>query len=144
MKYIVYVSQAIKPFDNDELAQLLEHSRENNVKDGITGLLIYRFNSDFNRGNFVQVLEGSEQAIDDVWRRISNDDRHHTIVVIDEQSIETRMFEQWSMGFRNVQSAELKNIEGFSDLGSDEFWARTTAGDVPDALDLLKSFYDGG
>ena len=92
MKYIVYVSQAAKPFSKDELSRLLEHSRKRNKLDEITGLLIYRFKEDFNRGNFVQVLEGPSAAIDDVWNRISNDQRHHTIVVIEEDTIENRMF----------------------------------------------------
>lgn len=144
MKYIVYVSQAVKPFGSDELSQLLEHSRAKNLSDDITGLLIYRFNEEYSRGNFVQVLEGPVASIDDVWARISKDPRHHTIVVVEEEDIEERMFKDWSMGFRNVDAKDLKNIEGFSDLGSDNFWNQITSGAVPEALELLKSFYDGG
>ena len=142
MKYIVYVSQASNPFSQEELASLLTHSRGRNSDDEITGLLIYRFKKDFNRGNFVQVLEGPESAIDDVWERISNDSRHHTIVVIEEDSIEERMFADWSMGFRNIDDADLRGFEGFSDLGSDQFWDRVNADNASSALDLLKSFYD--
>jgi len=69
--------------------------------------------------------------------------RHHTIVVIEEDSIENRLFADWSMGFRNVESEDLKHVSGFSDLGSDAFWENTQAGAKPDALELLKSFYDG-
>ena len=144
MKYIVYVSQAKRPFESTELSQLLEHSQARNKQDGITGLLIYRLNIEFSRGNFVQVLEGSEKAIDDIWQRISNDERHHTIVVVEEGKIEDRQFGQWSMGFRNVDADDLKNFEAYSDLGSDEFWSQITSGAAPEALDLLKSFYDGG
>ena len=143
MKYIVYVSQAVKPFDSSELAKLLEHSQAKNLEAGVTGLLIYRFNPEYSRGNFVQALEGPEAAIDDVWQRISNDRRHHTILVVEEGDIDTRMFSDWSMGFRNVDADDLKNVEGFSDLGSDNFWAQATSGTVPEALELLKSFYDG-
>ena len=143
MKYIVYVSQAVKPFESSELEKLLEHSRIRNLEDDITGLLIYRFNPDYKRGNFVQILEGPAAAIDNVWERISNDRRHHTIVVVEEGDIDTRMFSLWSMGFRNVDASDLQKVDGFSDLGSDDFWAEASAGNVPEALDLLKSFYDG-
>ena len=144
MKHIVYVSQAERPFGTDELSSLLEHSRAKNADDGITGLLIYRFNPDYGRGNFVQVLEGPDDKIDDVWRRISNDTRHHTIIVVEEGPIDARMFSAWTMGFKNVDAPDLESFEGFSDLGSDRFWHEVTPTSAAEALDLLKSFYDGG
>ncbi|MGB7285812.1 MAG: BLUF domain-containing protein [Salaquimonas sp.] len=143
MKFVVYVSQAKKPFQSNELSLLLEHSRIRNSKDKITGLLIYRFNSEFSRGNFVQILEGPEAAIDDVWQRISSDSRHHTIITLEAGKAEDRMFSDWSMGFRNVDADDLKGFEGFSDLGSDNFWNQANLSAKTDALELLKSFYDG-
>lgn len=142
MKYITYVSQAQKPFTQDELAGLLTHSRARNGQDGVTGCLVYRYNEDFDRGNFLQVLEGPEAAIDDVWRRISSDTRHHTIVIIDEGPIEARMFSNWTMGFRNVDAEDLEGTEGFSDLGSDAFWENIGEQNLSNGLELLKSFYD--
>ena len=141
MKYIVYVSQASRPFSEDQLTDLLLHSRERNTKDGISGLLIYRFNHDFNRGNFVQVLEGPDSSLENVWSRISKDKRHHTVVVVEEGCIATRMFENWSMGFKNIEARELREFEGFSDLGSDKFWKEVNPGKVSTALDLARSFY---
>ena len=143
MKYIVYVSQAAKAFSTDDLARLLTHSRERNSADGITGLLVYRYNTDFKRGNFLQVLEGTDDALDDVWRRISGDPRHHTIIVLDEGESNERMFGDWSMGFRNVDESDLAQFVGFSELGSDEFWQNAKKQAVPDALSTLRSFYDG-
>ena len=143
MKYITYVSQAQRPFSQDELAELLTHSRARNTQDVVTGCLVYRYNEDFDRGNFLQVLEGPDPAIDDVWARISSDTRHHTIVIIDEGTIEERMFSNWSMGFRNVDAEDLKHAEGFSDLGSDAFWDQIGEKTLTNGLELLRSFYDG-
>ena len=143
MKYIVYVSQAARAFSNAALAHLLTYSRERNSADGITGLLVYRYNTDFKRGNFLQVLEGTDDALDDVWRRISGDPRHHTIIVLDEGESEARMFGDWSMGFRNVEESDLAHFAGFSELGSDEFWEDAKKQALPDALSTLRSFYDG-
>jgi hypothetical protein len=143
LKYIIYVSQAAKVFSSDDLAGLLNHSRERNSADGISGLLIYRYNTDFKRGNFLQVLEGTDDALDDVWRRISGDPRHHTIIVLDEGNIDTRAFGDWSMGFRNVDERDLAQFIGFSELGSDEFWENAKKQGLPDALSTLRSFYDG-
>ena len=143
MKYIVYVSQAAKAFSTDDLAGLLTHSRERNAADGITGLLVYRYNADFKRGNFLQVLEGTDDALKDVWRRISGDPRHHTIIVLDEGECDARMFGDWAMGFRNVDESDLAQLIGFSELGSDEFWKEAKKQALPDALSTLRSFYDG-
>jgi hypothetical protein len=143
VNYIVYVSQAAKAFSTDELAGLLTHSRQRNTDDGVTGLLVYRYNPDFTRGNFLQVLEGTDDALEDVWRRISSDPRHHTIIVLDEGTSDTRMFGDWSMGFRNVDEVDLIRSQGFSELGSDAFWEDAKKQALPDALTTLRSFYDG-
>ncbi len=142
MKYIVYVSQSKKPFTKDELAELLTHSRARNQTDDITGLLIYRYNPDFGRGNFLQVLQGPEKALEDLWKRISADPRHHTIIVLEEGDSPDRMFADWSMGFRNVDESDLKAFPGFQQLGSDDFWQRVTANPLPGALDMLRGFYE--
>ena len=142
MKHIVYVSQAAKAFSKDDLAGLLSHSRTRNSADDITGLLVYRYNDDFRRGNFLQVLEGTGEALDDVWRRISGDPRHHTIIVLEEGESDERMFGDWSMGFRNVDAEDLAQIPGFSELGSDEFWKDAKKQALPDALAALRRFYD--
>ena len=143
MKHIVYVSQATKAFSTDELAKLLEHSRDHNLDYEITGLLVYRYNDDYERGNFLQVLEGSQEALDDVWNRISNDPKHHTIIVLEEGAQDARMFGDWSMGFRNVDENDLAKFPGFSELGSDEFWQNANKKALPNALTTLRSFYDG-
>jgi len=142
MKYITYVSQAQRPFTQDDLAKLLAHSRVRNEQDDISGCLVYRYNEDVERGNFLQVLEGPEVAIDDVWNRISADNRHHTIIVIDEGEVDDRMFSNWSMGFKNVDADDLKDVEGFADLGSDAFWERASEDTLSNGLELLKGFYD--
>lgn len=142
MKYIVYVSQAVKPFNASELGDLLEYSRVRNASDEVTGLLVYRYNTDYGRGNFLQVLEGPDDKLDNVWNRIASDSRHHTIVVIEEGSLETRMFSDWSMGFKNVEARDLADFEGFADMGSDAFWERAEASTLTEALDVLKGFCD--
>jgi hypothetical protein len=142
MKYIVYVSQAVKPFSQNDLGGLLAHSRTRNKADGITGLLVYRYNEDFDRGNFLQVLEGPDKELDDVWDRISGDSRHHTIVVVEEGELDQRMFAEWTMGFKNVQEGDLAEFDGFSDMGSDAFWKHAEKSTLSEALDILKGFYD--
>ena len=142
MRYIVYVSQAAKAFSADNLAGLLDHSRVRNTAEEVTGLLIYRYNEDFRRGNFLQVLEGPEDALANVWSRISSDPRHHTIIVLKEGESDARAFGDWSMGFRNVDEKDFVDFVGFSELGSDQFWEDAKKQALPDAMAALRSFYD--
>jgi len=116
--------------------------RKRNMADGITGLLVCRYNPDYKRGNFLQVLEGPDAQLEDVWRRISNDKRHHTILVVEEGELETRMFADWSMGLKNIEAGELSKFEGFADMGSDAFWEKAKNNTLSEALDVLTGFHD--
>lgn len=141
MNYLIYVSQAVQPFTNDALTTLLQYSRTRNKAEGITGLLLYRYVNEPGRGNFMQLLEGDRGALDAVWLRISEDERHHSIIVLEEGTSDARMFKKWTMGFRNAEQADLAAFEGFEDLGSDSFWQRLERDTTSGALDLLRSFY---
>lgn len=48
MYHLIYASSASKPFSQLELDDLLIKARQNNIRLGITGMLIYR------DGNFIQ------------------------------------------------------------------------------------------
>jgi hypothetical protein len=94
---LVYVSSAITPFSPTELAALLDTSRRNNVKRRITGLLLYI------GGNFMQALEGEEQAVDELYWTIAEDPRHRSLVTVIRSPVRRRLFPDWAMGFREVE-----------------------------------------
>jgi Sensors of blue-light using FAD len=141
MYHLIYVSQAVQPMTEPELAGILEKSRNHNRRDGITGLLIYKFAPSSNRANFMQLLEGEKAEVLKAFERIKSDRRHHTKIVLEEGEIVARNFPDWSMGFRNIDEADLARFEGYSDLGSEDFWERAQDGDLDSALDLMMSFY---
>lgn len=97
---IVYVSAARHAFTPAELQSLLEKSRANNRRDGVSGVLLYR------DGDFLQVLEGPEAAVRRTYARIALDPRHGGVIVLDESEIAQRNFGDWSMGFRQVHAGE--------------------------------------
>ena len=57
MLSLVYASSAVRLFNRQELFDLLEYSREMNVENDITGMLLYR------RGNSIQVIEAQDEAV---------------------------------------------------------------------------------
>jgi len=94
---LVYYSRNTIPGDakalSDAITSILAKSQANNQRDGVTGALM------FNAGCFAQVLEGSRSAIEDVFERIQQDDRHGEVSLLAFEAADTRAFENWSMGF---------------------------------------------
>lgn len=76
-----------------ELDSLLTQSRHNNLRDGLTGLLLY------GDGSFMQILEGPEEAVDRTYRRILDDPRHRRLMKVDDARCDGRLFGRWSMGY---------------------------------------------
>ncbi len=141
MNYLVYVSKAERPMTHEELAKLLDQSRDYNQKSGITGLLIYKYAADDDRAFFMQLLEGDKAMLDATFERIAADRRHHTKVILEEGEIAERSFPDWMMGFRDVDDLDLEQFDGFADLGSPAFWEKAETGALSDGLELMQSFY---
>ena len=96
MLQMLYVSGASRPLSTDEIEEILAASRRNNLRDGITGLLLWA------DGVFIQILEGEAKTVRSVFQRIEADDRHKNVMVVLEQAAEKRLFTQWSMGFKRL------------------------------------------
>ena len=143
LKYIVYYSFSQSEISNSELVELLIKAREWNENHEITGLLIYRYNKKFKRGNFLQIIEGPKKSISSTWDRISSDPRHHTITVLEDGSFEERNFPTWSMGLKNLNTEALEDIPGFININNDQFWENPN-NLKPNAMKLLRDFYDMG
>lgn len=103
---LVYVSSATHLFTDQELIDLLKKSRANNQRQDITGLMLYK------DGNFIQVLEGPEEAVLATFNKIALDPRHTGLVILSRQQIAERQFPDWAMGFRNAN--KLQDVAGVS------------------------------
>jgi hypothetical protein len=110
MLSLVYVSSATEPFSTKQLYDLLAKSRENNARRGLTGILLYK------DGNFMQLLEGPEQAVRDLMDAIQQDSRHQGLIVLSQTTVAERSFPEWSMGFCDLDAPETKSIPGYSEF----------------------------
>jgi hypothetical protein len=134
MYHLVYTSMAITPFSEEDLIQLLEQSRASNKKAGITGMLLY------TRSKFIQVLEGDQSVVNELYAKIEQDDRHKKIATVIEGESEERIFKDWAMGFKKLGAQEFESLSGFTDL--DEFFKDRSALDANHlVLVFLKLFY---
>ena len=94
LRQLLYVSRAVPSGATVPLDPIYETSRHNNAIDGVTGLLF----SDGKR--FVQVLEGSHQAVEAAMDRIKEDPRHDHVTVLRDETVAMREFGGWSMADR--------------------------------------------
>jgi hypothetical protein len=142
MHYMIYVSSAMKPMDAAALESLLSWSREKNMEKGLTGMLLYRYSTDANRGYFIQMLEGDEREVCALYDKIKRDKRHHTILTLGEGEIKERMFNDWAMGFKNVDDALFAGLPGHARIGEAAFDPAAFQHSNVEALKLLEFFHD--
>jgi PAS domain S-box-containing protein len=107
---LIYISTAIKDMFEIDLLELLIQSRHNNKKSDITGLLLY------HNGHFLQVLEGIDFNVKDIFQKIQQDSRHTDVSVVVTQYIDKREFGDWEMGFVNLETLNPDEVQGYSDF----------------------------
>ena len=95
---LAYYSTATKQFSEDDLLDLLKQARAFNKRHGISGILIY------NKGCFLQLLEGENQEVDSLFDHIVEDSRHENSTIIYRKFADERIFKHdWYMAYRNVE-----------------------------------------
>ncbi|MDQ3080350.1 MAG: BLUF domain-containing protein [Pseudomonadota bacterium] len=105
LRILTYTSWARAGIRPDEVDAILASAKTNNPLDGITGVLI------FNGTAFMQILEGSEAAIESLRARLESDPRHSNMSVRDTRLIEARTFPFWSMAYLRLESGEFHGKE---------------------------------
>ena len=132
--FLVYVSSAVRLFSAEDLRALLETCRKNNAKLGVTGMPLYK------DGNFMQVLEGDEEAVRGLYARIVAAPRHRGEITLQEGFAEGRQFPDWSMGFRDLTSPEERSAPGYSEFLNAPLTGQEFSGDPSRAQKLLLTF----
>ncbi len=90
---LIYVSRSrLADWDKD-LRGIAAMSRPNNLRDGITGVLLL-----FDDGVFCQILEGAFAQLNTRFARISQDPRHTDVRVLQAVPTQRRRYPGWPMG----------------------------------------------
>lgn len=105
MYHIIYSSQAKEAMTLTTLVVLLMQARSLNERRHVTGALVY------GDGQFMQVMEGEEAVIKDLYARVLTDPRHRDVRTLAEGPIAGRSFAQWSMAFGEVPAAEFQVLQ---------------------------------
>ena len=109
-----YTSTMVRPMTDPELVDLLVESRARNADRGITGLLLYR------QGRVMQMLEGEEGVVRNLFDRISMDVRHQKVTTVWSSAAAQRRFPDWTMGFEDLDETARSLPAGRSLAGLDE------------------------
>lgn len=101
MYELLYMSMSPDGFFEPELKELLQQARLKNNALGVTGMLVYC------GWEFIQILEGEEDVVKDLYQTIFNDPRHRSVEVFYQGAIQQRAFTGWSMAFQVFDESDL-------------------------------------
>lgn len=116
---IIYLSSGQKDLTLLDVNEILKNAKAYNKSKNITGVLLYLDK------NFIQVLEGEKEVVINLYEKIKSDNRHKNIIKVIEDTINKRQFDEWDMGFSEVNSEELNNIKEFDQFNFKDIFSKT-------------------
>ena len=111
--HLIYTSLAVGRPNQQDLEELLEQSRQRNKRQNITGMLL------FKSGVYLQVLEGDENDVHEIFSDIEKDPRNTQVTKLLDEKIVRRDFPNWSMGFKRLDDS-IEN-EAYNDVFDGNF-----------------------
>ncbi len=90
---LIYASEVANDLTPEGLQALLTTARRCNRLHDVSGMLA------FDSRCFLQAVEGSREALSQLYSNLVRDRRHKRLVLLSFESIEQRSFSDWTMGF---------------------------------------------
>lgn len=116
---IIYLSSGLKDLTSSDVKEILKKAKENNRTKNITGILLYLDK------NFIQVLEGEKEDVITLYQKINLDYRHKNVIKVIEGTIEYRQFDKWDMGFVEIDSDDLRDLNEYKDFNFKNIFSKT-------------------
>ncbi len=104
MYEITYCSTAIPNIREEDISDILEKANHFNSKNDITGCLLY------HNQEFIQILEGDKETLQQLYSKISRDNRHTDIILLSEGTKTERVFYDWNMAFQELSAEDAQGI----------------------------------
>lgn len=105
--YLLYWGVESRKMDDAEMELLLEQARGRNQSLGITGSLFYC------EGTYIQLLEGPEDAVRQVYASIAKDVRLAACKLVMHGNVRQRYFADWGMHYQQVDQESIARLEGY-------------------------------
>jgi len=119
--YLLYLGVARNEFNENDFNFLLEQSRSRNKILNVTGKLLHC------EGTFLQLLEGKEEQVREVYDSIKIDDRLVAVKLITVGYAKERYYKNWTMAFKDVSLAEINELEKCSHLNVSSYVKNASA-----------------
>ena len=107
---LLYASRPAAPLTTEVVDSILAQSRAHNPRLGITGVLCY------SQDLFLQVLEGSRDAVCELYNTIVRDERHDHVRILSYEEIAERRFGNWTMGHVDVTTVNPSLLLKYAEL----------------------------
>ena len=113
---LAYCSIAKPDISASDIEEILKTSQSFNKENNITGCLVY------HNHEFVQILEGEESIVRELYSRIEKDNRHRNVTLLSTSSTNERIFTTWSMAYHEIDADDsikkqfAKDLISFSEL----------------------------
>ena len=107
---LLYASRPVAPLTTAVVDSILAQSRAHNPRLGITGGLGY------SQDLFLQVLEGSRDAVCELYNTIVRDERHDHVRILSYEEIAERRFGNWTMGHVDVTTVNPSLLLKYAEL----------------------------
>ncbi len=104
MYQLTYLSFAKPDLKLQDLDDILESATTANAVRNISGCLIYY------KDSFVQILEGSQEDVLYIYKKIETDPRHHSVTMLWENEVDNKFFEEWNMAFYRPDNNNVKDF----------------------------------
>ena len=138
---VLYTSESSAPLGATGISELLVHAREKNRLLEITGILTYH-----NR-RFMQLLEGTQWRVAELYATIERDPRHHSIEILFDGTTPHRAFGRWTMGYFNLgdyAAHEIADFEQFVDAQMEALRTSRSSSHAKTLYDMLTKMLLGG
>jgi hypothetical protein len=130
---LTYLSSPVRPFTDTDLDDIEGKSVEANNARDVTGLLI------LNGCRILQILEGRESAVRELYGKIEADPRHAITKLVSSVEDEERLLLTWSMVVRRVSGIPRDALEEYEKLYDEFLHADGSCEITIDHVDFLKS-----
>lgn len=131
---LAYISKnAIKGTSDEikeQIRKILASANKNNPALGVTGALLY------SGGYFCQVIEGTQEVLEELFENIQMDSRHGDVTVLHFEPIEARGFSDWAMALAGVEDQMRFDVEGVL-KSKDDLSMRETGRHIAAVLEQL-------
>ncbi len=132
--HLIYVSRESQPMRDRDLTKLLMEARKRNERARVTGMLLYKDK------RFIQILEGHEENVLEVFGSIKCDVRHEQVKLIWMQYVQYRDFPDWTMGFVNRDEVDVQALPGFTPFLKRDLRYENYCQDSTDVHAMLNAF----